>query len=376
MTPCALLATLGVCVLCILGQPRGGVAQPAPLVGAGTDPEEHSLNLVTVAEGDVRLRRKTWLTAHPMSLGTILQRGDLLQLAKGGKAEVLCDNLTVWKVPVGLSNLTAGCPKPPEAVLTRGRELIIATRDPASLTGPYVISPRLTKVFPKPLQLRWQGVPGTTTYLVRLIRTSGTEAVVWEQEVSATEVLYHGPDLEPHRVYNYKVAVQALDGPAARVTSEGLGFTPLSASELMRVEDARRKLAALAFPSEVKALALALLYIGHDLRAAAMQTLDPMARSGSRTVAVHATLGHLARQMGLWHEAEAYYTQASRLAERTNDLESRATIQEGLGLVYAALQDAPKARHWFKQAQQSSKQLGDQPRLDRLARHLARLPTP
>jgi hypothetical protein len=334
------------------------------------------VNLLIVAEGDVRLRRQTWLSSYPTTFGTTLQHGDILQLAKGGKAEVLCDNLAVWKVPPGLSNLTEGCPKPPEAVLKHGPELILATRSAPTTRGPYVVSPRLTRVWPERLQLHWRGVPGATRYLVRLIRTSGTEEVVWEQEVSTTEVLYPGPPLEPHRVYNYKVAVQAVDGPSARVTGEGLGFTPLSAAECTQVEEARHKLQGLSLPREARALALAMLYTSYELRAEAMQTLDTVARAGSRTVAVHTTLGHLARRMHLFHEAEAYYTKASQLAGTSKDIESRATIQEGLGLVYSALDEIAPARERFKQAQKYYEQLGDKPRLAELARHLQRLPTP
>jgi tetratricopeptide (TPR) repeat protein len=224
--------------------------------------------------------------------------------------------------------------------------------------------------------MHWQSVPGATRYLVRLIRTSGEEEVVWEQEVRATAVLYAGPPLEPHRVYNYKVAVQAVDGPSARLTSEGLGFTLLSATEVTRVAEARRRLETLALPREANALALALLYTSYDLRAEAMQTLDTVARAGSRTVAVYTILGHLARQMNLFPEAEAYYTKASQLIGASKDVEARATIQAGLGLVYAALEDAVRARMWFKQAQRSYEQLGDKPRLDELAHHLQWLPTP
>jgi hypothetical protein len=368
------------CLLLISLSPLGSLGQPSPQGSSGTGTAARSLNLLITVQGDVTLSRTTWAGYHPTMFGTTLQHGDLLQLRPGSKAAVLCADLrTIWHIPPGRSSLTEGCPELPEPVLKRGRELIIATRSLDTLQGPYVISPSNTKVLPDRLSLHWQGVPGASTYLVRVVPTSGSAEVVWEQTVSNTKVPYTGPPLKPQGVYNYKVTVQVVNDPSGRRASEGLGFTPLRDDEVARVTADRRKLEALPLPREAQTLALTYLYMGYELRAEAMQTLlEAMAQGRSYTVpytvATYTILGRLAREMRLPHEAEHYYTQASQLAERTQNIESQASIQEGLGYVYKALKEATKAKVWFERAQASYRQLGDKQRLNEIAEQLGYLP--
>jgi hypothetical protein len=54
---------------------------------------------------------------------------------------------------------------------------------------PYIISPRCTLVLNPLPMLRWNGVPGASRYTVSLI---GDEDVLWETDVSETEVVYSG----------------------------------------------------------------------------------------------------------------------------------------------------------------------------------------
>src|SRR5262245_4672348 len=364
------------CLLLLLLSPLDSPGQPSPQFSSGTGTAARGLNLLITVQGNVWLSRTTWAGYHPTMFGTTLQPGDLLQLKPGSKAEVLCADLTtIWRIPPGRSSLIEGCAELPEPALKRGRELIIATRGMDTLQGPYVISPTNTKVLPDRLLLHWQGVPGASTYLVRIVSTSRSEEVVWEQEVSNTQLLYTGPPLKPQRVYNYKVTVNDRSG---RKASEGLGFTPRMDDEVARVMAARRKLEALPLPREAQTLALTYLYMGYELRAEAMQTLlEAMAKGRSHTVpytiATYTMLGRLAWEMLLPYEAEQYYTQASRLVEKTPNIEGQAAIQEGLGYVYKALKDAIKAKVWFERAQASYRHLGDKQRLNEIAEQLGHL---
>src|SRR5262245_60818366 len=342
------------CLLLLLLSPLDSPGQPSPQFSSGTGTAARGLNLLITVQGNVWLSRTTWAGYHPATFGTTLQPGDLLQLRRGSKAEVLCADLTtIWRIPPGRSSLIEGCSELPEPVLKRGRELIIATSCIDTPQGPYVISPSNTRVLPDRVSLHWQGVPGASAYLVRVVPASRSEEIVWEQEVSTTQVLYTGPPLRPQRAYNYKVTVQVVNDPSGRRASEGLGFTPLRDDEVARVMADRRRLEALPIPREAQTLALTYLYMGYDLRAEAMKTLlEAMTKGRSHTVpytvAAYTILGRLAWEMRLPNEAEKYYIQANQLVERTQNIESQAVIQEGLGYVYKARKEATKAKAWFE----------------------------
>jgi tetratricopeptide (TPR) repeat protein len=290
---------------------------------------------------------------------------------------VLCADTTIWQIPSGLSSLIEGCPELQEPVLKRGRELIIATRSMNIQQGPYVISPSNTKVLSAhQLSLQWQGVPDASMYRVRVVPISGSEKAVCEKVESTTKVVCEDIHLTPQPVYNYKVTVQVVNDHSSKGASEGLGFTPLRDDEVARVMADSRKLQALPIPMEARTLALAYLYIGYELRADAMHKLLEERAEGNTvpySIAAHTLLGRLAREMRLPHEAERYYTQASQLAERTQSIESQASIQEGLGYVYKELKEATKAKAWFERAQASYRQLGDKQRLQEIAEQLGRL---
>ena len=171
--------------------------EPSP-IPTHTEPpviEEPGHNLLIEAEGDIQLKRDDWSDYHPTDFGASLQRGDQLRPADGSKAVVLCDDLVIWTVPAGVpSGLTNGCTYQPDPPLVRNGSQLGNVRGPTDNLIPYIISPRATQLLTFTPTLRWNSVPGTTSYNVR-VRGGDVD---WSTEVEGTEIEYPGdPPLEP-----------------------------------------------------------------------------------------------------------------------------------------------------------------------------------
>jgi len=87
---------------------------PTPVeTAAEADPTDQGLNLLVDVSGEVQLKRVAWPGYRQTGFGVGLRRGDLLKLAAGAEAVILCDNLTLWRVPGGPAPAGLnGCPRP------------------------------------------------------------------------------------------------------------------------------------------------------------------------------------------------------------------------------------------------------------------------
>ena len=56
-------------------------------------------NLLIVAVGNIQLKREKWSDFQKTTFGTIIYRGDLIQLSEGAEAVILCDNLSLSSCP-------------------------------------------------------------------------------------------------------------------------------------------------------------------------------------------------------------------------------------------------------------------------------------
>ena len=133
---------------------------------AVTDP---GFNILVVAEGEIELKRSTWADYHATTFGTVLERGDLLKLARGAEAAILCDGLSLWQVPTGIPvGLSTGCPPPSDKILVRGSAGVAGTiRGANDPLIPYIISPRSTRLLNSTPTLRWND-SGATGYNVQM----------------------------------------------------------------------------------------------------------------------------------------------------------------------------------------------------------------
>lgn len=297
-------------------------------------------------QGEVQLKRQERSDYHSTAIGAVLCLGDLLRPAKGARVVVHCADpadQNPWTVPDGVSSGAAiGCREPDEPIHTITGP-ITPTRDPLASGIPYIISPDNTLLLNDKATLRWQAVPGATSYTVRV---SGP-GVNWETEVSTTEVVYPGePPLQPVE-QGYLLTVESDNGESPAKATFGL----LNEDKATRVRADAERIARQNLDDDAKTLALADLYIGQELIAEAIELLEAASAKGSNTAAVYYTLGDLYAQVELLRQAEGNYLKAVELATTAKDIEGQAAAAARLEEVYAALGNSDKASRWLKEAQ-------------------------
>jgi hypothetical protein len=364
-----------VCVLTVLAVVLAtaacGAAPPAePAATAGGDP---GFNLLVVADGEVELQRREWSDYHRTAFGAVLHRGDMLRPASGANAVVLCDDVNTWIVPPGMpSGLSNGCPSPQEPVLVRRESELASTRGGTDPSIPFIISPRKTELLDDRPLLSWNELTGVSSYLVQ-VKNTDTGEIIWQTTSAGHELPYPGqPALESG--VTYLLIIEAEGGGSSQDEAvPGLGFRVLEETDAQAVRAATEQIEGLSLNGEAKALALAQIYIPHELIAEAIQLLEPLADAGSQSAAIHRTLGDLYRHTGLSLHAQEEYTRAVELAEADQDVEGEAAAQAALGEVYAALGDADEAVSCLEKAQSGYEALGDTQRASELGERMADL---
>ena len=303
-------------------------------------------------QGAVQLKRRGRSDYHSTAVGTELCLGDVVRAAKGARAIVQCSdpNQNPWTVPEGVpSGVANGC-REPNKPRFRVPGPITPSRDRLGRSIPYIISPNSTLLLNDKPKLRWQPVPGATSYIVRV---SGPK-VTWETEVSTTEVVYPGePPLQPVE-QGYLLTVEADNGESPARATFGL----LDENQAQGVRTAGERIASQNLPEDAKALALADLYVGQKLIAEALEVLEASVAKGSQIAAIYHTLGDLYGQMELLSQAEKHYLKAFELATTADNIEGQADAAARLGEVYAALGNLEEASRWQKEAQERYQALG------------------
>lgn len=306
----------------------------------------HLGRLISI-QGQVQLKRKYWSDYHPTAVGAELCFGDLLRPVQGTKAIVQCadPHQNFWTVPDGvISGAVEGC-RPPKKPIHTITKPINPTREPLARPMPYIISPKRTWLLSDKPTLRWQAVPGATSYVVRV---SGP-GVDWKTESSTTEIVYPGkPPLKPLEE-GYLLTVEADNGESAALGLFGL----LEKNQAALVRATAERIARQNLAQEAKTLATAELYIGQGLIAEATELLSASVALGSKTAAIHQMLGDLYVQVQLFHLAKKNYLQAVALATTTKDIEGQAVAAARLREVYVALGNLDAAAYWQQQVQKS-----------------------
>jgi hypothetical protein len=325
--------------------------------------------------GNVQLKRAYGSVIRPTT-GTLIYPGDELQTANKAQAFVQCTDLTTWSVQASESRLNscasetqetedenctpglAGCPD-------RGDE--IARNNPSI---PYIISPRRTALLDDKPTLRWNAVPGATSYTVSV---TGNDGEVWQTQVSGTEVTYSGESPLNQGVYYLLTVETDNDRFSVEEDVPGLGFTILDDNKQEQVKAAVNQLLANeTLDEEAKALSITYVYMKQGLRTKAIETLEALINKGHQTVAVYHRLGKLYQQVGLSRQAEENYLKAAELAA-TEDSDEQAVVAEDLGEMYAVLGERDNAIELLKRALIRYEALGDSQRVSELKNQLTKL---
>ncbi len=321
----------------------------------------HTLSNGQIIElnGDVQLIRSNRRMVRATT-GTRIYPGDTLRTAQTGQVLIQCADLSIQSVPAGQHQLNR-CPKASEQ--SGGLSGIIApphrgdaiTWNNAQI--PYIISPRRTKLLNDKPMLRWNPVPGATSYTVNV----QGEGVNWTTQVSNTQVVYAGDQpLKPGGHYLLFVETNtgalSLDEP---VRPGGLHFSLLDENQAQYVRAAAQQITQQNWTDQTKALALANLYIKNGLICEAIEKLEALAAGGLETASIYHTLGDLSlNYLALVPQAGAYYLKSIKLAD-PEDTETRIAVLDGLRQVQSALGNKDEATSWLTQAQVQCKALTD-----------------
>jgi hypothetical protein len=309
--------------------------------------------LIVEAKGNVFLKRAGWHDYRPTTVGATVYRGDELLPEPGAEVTVL---LASEETCVDDKGNKYSCPRSPNDPLI-----------------PYIVSPRRTALLNALPTLRWNTVPGATCYTVSIIDID-EEDVFWEAEVRVSEVVYPGqPPLKPGVDYSYSLMVEADTGASSEAEEVlDLGFWLLDEEKSQQMRSAVEQLTNLKLAQETEALARAYLYVGYELRAEAIETLEALIKEGSQNAAVYRTLGALYEEVGLTRLALTRYSSANDLATKAKDVEEQAVAAVGLGDVYEVIGNSEAARRWLTQARDGYAALGDTQRLRELEEQLAK----
>ena len=324
--------------------------------GNNTAVDEAGVNLLVSVHGIIQLKRREWADYYRTDFGSLLHAGDLLQVGADSNAVILCNGLRTRQIPggspVGLNNI---CPPAEEAILVRSGVLVGNTRGGSDPFLPYIISPRKTKLFTMTPMLRWNPVPGATSYTV----TVKGEGVDWQTTVTEPSVAYPGqPSLV--RGQTYAVVVQADTGASSQDEGvQGIGFTLVDAPAAARVEANMAKIMALELDAEGKELALGQYLVGEGLFSEGIEILETLTSEMRDSPFPYRMLGDLYRQSGLNLLAQADFETAVALADTGENLEAGALAREGFAEVALSLGDRDYAATLLQEAIELYQLLGD-----------------
>ncbi|NES24659.1 MAG: hypothetical protein F6K41_38555 [Symploca sp. SIO3E6] len=321
--------------------------------------------------GDVQLKRSHGSVIRPKA-GTRIYPQDRLLAANGAQVIVQCADLSTLSVERSGEHQLNGCASATEeAQCTPGiykcphRGDLIALNDSSI---PYIISPRRTKLLNAQPRLRWNRVPGATSYTVSL----KGEGVDWKTQVSDTQIVYPGEQpLQPGGYY--LLIVRADTGASSTdepVIPGGLGFNVLKATHTQSVQSQAQEIAQQPWTEQAKTLALVNLYLDKGLTVEAVEMLEDLVNSGVETAPIYNSIGKLYLNfLALAPQAKTYYAKAVELVD-SNDIEEQTAAQEGLGKIEAQFGNNQEAIRLLTMARDGYEMLGDTERVSQLDRQL------
>jgi len=320
-------------------------------------------------QGEVVLKRGK-RSIKPVTKGVELYSGDLLKPSQKAIIVVRCVQGKTWILSAGVeSNVNNRCTvaksnHDPDSDDSRGG---------SDQSVPYVISPRKTRVLDSKPTIRWNAAPSATSYTV-IVRASG---FTWKVTgVKGTQVTYTGQPLKAK--VSYSVVIEAEGCTLSKCSSEeddsqaGTGFTLVAEAEAQQIRSDAQQLAKQSLSDEAKALMLADFYAEHQLTSDAIQTLEALAKQGSKTVAVHQMLGEFYERVELSLLAKDQYGKALELAKTDRDMAAQAAAKMGLARIFWGLGSKEVAIRNLKEAQSAYKSLEDTERMKEIAAQLAK----
>lgn len=272
--------------------------------------------------------------------GSIVCKGDRLQVAKGGTAELLCfpsGQVLVLSTNTYLNDASKcgrAIIKTSPCAATRRRDCIKPKGPGEGNNRPVLITPYGNTLLEDRPLLSWATVPGADVYIVEV----GNKNELWQQTVNAvTRLIYptDAPAMEPGHAY--KITIIAMRSNSVVSASE-------TVVNLLNEKDARLVKAKVERINQVKLskdeaayLDLNSIYRAKNLLDEAINTLKAQAQAGSQNPAIYRTLGDRYLEAGLPDYAKKQYKIATTLARSDENSIELGKAQAGLEAVEVAL---------------------------------------
>ncbi len=214
---------------------------------------------------------------------------------------------------------------------------------------PYIISPRKTYLINQKPTIRWNKVPGATSYVVTIM--NGSE-IHWQQEgVVDTEIVYPGePFLNSGILYSIKIESNNNFSSESVSTETGWGFRMLDEELSQNLQNAITDLEQKSADEESD-LELISLYMGYGLLVEAIKKLEQLANAESQDADVYCTLGELYSGVGLHLRAKEPLEKALTLLETGGDVKGQIIVKVALAQVKAALEINNETGNLLQEAQ-------------------------
>jgi hypothetical protein len=316
-------------------------------------------NFLVEATGEVKLRRPGWRDFLPVSIGTLLESGDLIRVSEDSHMSIFCGDETLWELnPTSLPadgiehSIPCQSSYPP-----RPWSDVARVRGEDDDRIPYVIAPRNSALLDTQPMLRWHPLSGVDIYEVTILSDDGMDRTA----VTATGHELGWPDawpsLQPGASYVLIVEGDKHASDAGNTQHVGLAFWLLSPQQTEIVERLESRLRERPMQSAATTLLVAELYRNYDLRVAAADLLAALPPDDDTPI-VWLTLGQVYLEMGLGSEARTSLIQALDISLPIDDLEMAAHAHMGLGMADQQMGEATAPDHW-RAARLLYEQIGD-----------------
>ena len=328
-----------------------------------------SNGLIISLTGDVKIRRYSGYIITP-DMGTYLYPGDQLLATNNSKILVQCNvDLSIVSVQGNQQINTCSQAKCTEGLArcSRRGDTVAWNEQPI----PYLITPRRSKLLNNRPLIRWQSVPGATSYTLK-VRDVKASKVVWETKIEGTEVVYGGEQtLQENTSYRLIVEAEIDSNTTISSTQESERVQSLKLIDgetATKVNLAKENIEQQQWDEITKKLAIANLYLQDELVSEAVLILEDLVKNSSATRAIYRQLGDLYFQkLLLVPQARDYYLRALTLS---GDLEETTVIQEELSRVYRSLGEKEEAIKWLNLAKAGYESLGDYEQVEELNQQL------
>ena len=186
----ALLGAVLMLTYCVHFSPTSTINPKLTSTYVTSSTPDLGLHLLVDLKGDLSYKYPGWKEYLPLSFGTALNRGALLQAAPTAEGLVVCADLSLAPVPPGYDG-GLPCPQAKPLLMRQGNPVVGPRRSmPSDFSIPYVLSPRNTWIQTARPMLRWH--PSGTGPITYTIRVWGGE-VEWQEETGFNKWnLYRG----------------------------------------------------------------------------------------------------------------------------------------------------------------------------------------